>query len=52
MGDLQRARAVAGQVVDHQRITAAQPPQGEPQVVAGGHQADFVDVGVDRRWGC
>ena len=47
MRDFQSARAVAGQVVDDQRIPAPQPPEGQPQVVSGRHQADLIDVGVD-----
>ena len=46
MGDGQRARAVPGQVLDDERVRAADPAQGEPEIVAGGHQADLVEVGI------
>ncbi len=44
--DFQRARAVPRQVFELERVAAAHPAKGEPQVVSDGDEADLVDVGV------
>ena len=41
------ARAPFGEILDDQRIEPAQSSEGNLEVVAGGHETDFVEVGID-----